>query len=101
MNKILKVCGKKIGHLAILQTGLTQWHSVMGGLNHHGFLTRLKGAHSTKKAQKTAFSEHSLSLHALLQGSTQYISNDFLFAQGNRSTRTYNDSITCIAPLGK
>lgn len=103
MNKILKVCGEKIGHLAILQTGLTQWHSVMGGLNHHGFLTRLsdltKGAHSTKKAPKTASSEHSLSLHALLQGSTQYISNDFLFAHGNRSTRTYNDSITCIAPL--
>lgn len=50
MNKILKVCGKKIGHLAILQTGLTQWHSVMGGLNHHGFLTRLSDL--TKGAQR-------------------------------------------------
>lgn len=82
-----------------------QWHSVMGGLNCHGFLTRLsdltKDAHYTKKALEIASSEHSVSLHAPLQGSTQYISNDSLFAQGNRSTRTYNDCITCTAPLGK
>lgn len=70
---------EKICHLAILQISLTQWHSVMGGLNRHGFLTRLsdltKDAHSTKKALEIASSEHSVSLHAPLQGSTQYISN--------------------------